>query len=106
MMRQISIADQSSDLHPAAGCGLHLCQRQMGNVDQRLWAFDVEFHQVDKCRPAGDVADVGALLGRLGSPGKGDRLGFVVGAHIAKSFHNRPPQLALRTVWMASRMFT
>ena len=78
MMRQIRIANHRSDLHAAAGCCLHLGQGQVRDVDQRLRPFDVELHQVDERRPAGDVADVGALLSRLGATGEGDRVGAVL----------------------------
>ena len=63
---------QSSGRHPVA---IRSCQRQTIDVDNFLRRLDVQLHQIDQRRSAGDETNVGSLLrrGRFRRRGNGLR---------------------------------
>ena len=70
MVGEIRIADRGADFQPAVRRRLDLVEWQTVDVDEPCRRFDIEFHQIDERRPAGDKAHVCTLLRsfRLGAP--------------------------------------
>ena len=80
MIRQGVVSYRRADLETAAGNGLDLVERQLIDVDDARRVFDIQFHQVDECRSAGDESDIRALLIRAEGPNfsqGGDILDFI-----------------------------
>ena len=61
--------------------------------------LDVELHQIDEGRAAGDEPDVRSLLRRLRLGAGGDRRRRVRGTRVLEAVHER------RTCWIAATMF-
>jgi hypothetical protein len=62
MVGEICIANGGANLQPAVGCCFDLVERQPVDVDDPRWRFDVQLHQIQQRRAAGDEPHVGALL--------------------------------------------
>src|SRR5262249_32609034 len=77
------------------------------NVEHAHRSFDIEFHQVNEGCPAGDEADVRALLRTPGVGGGLDRCSHVLWSRKFKCSHGRPRlrQKCLRTSWIAAMIF-
>ena len=62
MVGEIRIADGRADLQAAVGRRFDLVERQTVDVEQPRRRFDVQLHQVEQRRAAGDEPHVRALL--------------------------------------------
>ena len=78
VMRDVRIADQRTDREAAVRRRFDFVERQALDIDEILRLLDVELHQVDQRCPAGDEANVRALLRGFCFSRGGDRLRVVV----------------------------
>ena len=73
MVGEIRIANRGADLQPAVRRRFDLVERQTVDVEEPRGRFDVQLHQIDQRRPAGEEAHVRALLRGLRLRGRRDR---------------------------------
>ena len=62
MVGEIGIANGGADLQPTVRSGFDRVERQTVDVNHPRRRFDVQLHQVDERRAAGDEPHVRALL--------------------------------------------
>ncbi len=87
MMGQIGIAHHCTNRQAAIWQMPRSCRAADGLCRSScLRRLDVELHQIDQRRPAGDEANVCALLRCLRFCRRGDRLGVIVGAREIERF--------------------
>ncbi len=101
MLREIGVARRRADAEAAVRRRLDRGERQTAHVDESRRPLDVELHEVEKRRAAGDEADVGALLRGLRTCAGSDGRGGVGGADVVEVVHEACP----RTRWIAATMF-
>ena len=87
MVGEIGIANGGADLQPAVGRGFDLVERQAVDVEHPRRRFDVQLHQIDQRRPAGDEPHVRALLRGLRLRGGRDRRRGICGPNEFKGVH-------------------
>jgi hypothetical protein len=65
MMGQVEVANERPDLQPSVLQLFDVAKRQMIDVDHLTWALDVELHEIDQGRAAGNKSNLRSLLRRL-----------------------------------------
>ena len=92
MVGEVRVPDRRTDLQPAAGRRFDLVEAEAIDVDQLRGRFDVQLHQIDQRRAAGDESDVRALLRRLRLGRGGDRLGRILRTDEFEAMHDDAPR--------------
>jgi hypothetical protein len=98
MMCEVGVANGGPYLQSTVWEVFDFVQRQSIDVDQSRGSLDLEFHQVDEGRPAGDESNVGALLCGLGLGSCICRRSDILGSDKFEGMHRERSFLRLGTL--------
>ena len=91
MVGEIGIANGGADLQPAVGRRFDLVERQAVDVEEPRGRLDVQLHQVEQRRPAGEEPHVRALLRGFRLRGRRDRRRGICGPNEFEGMHGIAP---------------
>ena len=83
---------------PPSGVAFHFVERQTVDVEELRGRFDVQLHQIEQRRPAGDESHVRALLRGFRPRGSRNRRRGICGANEFKGIHGDLPAGRLTSI--------